>query len=142
MKLNLQESKFIKFLNEEDGNTKILTFVHKWAPITLVGKSEADIENQLRTLGCPASTCKNLLKDIKPLQEAFKGKDISQWVKQIWMLPSKEDKILIFKEMLKDIDFKGRNAMYLTQVEKMSPTKIDQFVSNLSLKGEELGTYK
>lgn len=75
--------------------------------------------------------------------EAFKGKDITDYVRQIWMLADLADKKAVALAMLDELDFKGKNAQYKTQIEKItSANKLDMFVSNLSLKGEELGVMR
>lgn len=72
-------------------------------------------------------------------EKKFIGKDMSDYVRQIWMLDSLEDKKLIALDMLDNLDFKGRNSTYKVQIEKMyNPTQLDRFVSNLSMAGEGL----
>ena len=65
--------------------------------------------------------------------------DLESWVKQVWLLPSIEDKRLVALDMLENMEFKGKIDIFRNKIKTARTSNIiDKLCTDILLSGEGL----
>lgn len=66
-------------------------------------------------------------------------RDLKDWAKQVWMLPSLEDKKVIALDMVNNFQFRTKSADFINKINSSkSPNALDKLVGDIVLAGEGL----
>ena len=64
---------------------------------------------------------------------------LKDYAQQVWMLTDLADKKLVALEMINEFEYKGKQAVFKVQLERMrTTTKVDEFAANLALIGSDM----